>query len=306
MNAFIDHHIVARKPNFDFSKTPIHWINNDAFTTHVFNSLTVFIPEIEYWFCRLSNQTLAYVNDANLRADIKGFIAQEAAHANAHKAAQAYFTTHNIDPSAFQSTVEWMLKNLLNDTPLGLAWPFTPLKHDWLTFRMGIIACWEHYFCFIGTWILAANRLDHVSDPAMLDLMRWHGAEEVEHRTVAFDAYRALAGDGFKAYAVRQAAMAVAFPIMILVWLKTTAHLGKIDGTVAGRKLAKKSLPRLLVQFGLTAHRTGRVPSVGSLIKSLAMWVKPNHHPEQDGDIQAALHYIANSPAAQLALRKRT
>lgn len=302
MSKFIDHHIVVRKPNFDFTKTPIHWIDNDAFTTHVFNSLTVFIPEIEYWFCRLSNQTLPYVNDANLRADIKGFIAQEAAHANAHKAAQAYFATHNIDPSAFQATVEWLLKNILNDTPLGFEWPFKQLKYDWLTFRMGIIACWEHYFCFIGTWVLEAKNLDHVSDPAMLDLMRWHGAEEVEHRTVAFDAYRALAGDGLKAYIGRQAAMVVAFPVMIVFWLSATSHLGKVDGTVAGCKLAKKSLPHLIVLFGLTARRTGRIPTIGSLVKSLGMWVKPGHHPEHDGDIKAALHYIANSPTAQLAL----
>lgn len=302
MSTFIDHHIVVRKPNFDFSKTPIHWIDNDAFTTHIFNSLTVFIPEIEHWFCRLSNQTLQYVNDANLRADIKGFIAQEAAHANAHKAAREYFKTHNIDPSAFQASIEWLIRNVLNDTPLGLEWPFKQLKRDWLGFRMGVIACLEHYFCSIGTWILEAENLDHVSDPAMLDLMRWHGAEEVEHRTVAFDAYRALAGDGLKSYIGRQAAMVVAFPAMLIILLKATAHLGKVDGTVSGRRLSKKSLLSLIVQLEVTARRTGRLPTIGSLVKSLGAWVKPGHHPEHDGDIKAALHYIANSPAAQLAL----
>lgn len=302
MSKFIDHQIVVRKPQFDFSKTPIHWVQNDVFTTHVLNSLTVFIPEVEYWFCRLCNQTLPYVRDDNLRADIKNFIAQEAAHANAHKAARIYFSTHNIDPSAFQASVDWLLKNILNDTPLGIEWPFQPLKREWLAFRMGIIAAWEHYFCFIGTWILDAE-LDHVADPAMLDLLRWHGAEEVEHRTVAFDAYRALAGDGVQSYVVRQAAMAAAFPIMIIVWLKATSHLGKMDGTIAGRKMSKKSMLRLIVDFGVTARRTDRLPSIGSLLKTLALWAKPNHHPEHDGDIKAAMRYIAQSPAAQFALK---
>ncbi len=304
MTTFIDHQIVTRKPRFDFSATPVHWIAGDAFTTHMMNALHVFIPEVEYWFCRLSNQTLPYVADENLRADIKAFIAQEAAHANAHKAARAYLDRHHIDPSAFTSTIEWLLRNVLNDAPLGQEAFFARHSREWLAFRMGIIAAWEHYFCFIGTWVLDAGDLDQVADPAMLDLMRWHGAEEVEHRTVAFDAYRTLAGDGIKGYLGRQASMAVAFPIMAVVWLKAAAHLGKVDGTAAGHKLGKKSLPRLIVDFGRTARKTDRLPTIGSLLGSLGMWLKPGHHPEHDGDIEAALRYIASSPAAQLVDRR--
>ncbi len=294
MTSFIDHQIMTRRPKFDFSKTPIHWIANDAFNTHVFNSLHVFIPEVEYWFCRLSNQTLPYVKDDNLRADIKAFIAQEAAHATAHKSARDYLSNYKIDPSAFTATIEWLLRNVLSDSPLGMESFFARHKQDWLAFRMGMIAAWEHYFCFIGTWVLNAGDLDHVADPAMLDLMRWHGAEEVEHRTVAFDAYRALAGEGLKAYVGRQAAMAIAFPIMVVVWLKAAAHLGKVDGTVEGQKLGKKSLPRLIWELDRVGRKTDRLPTVSSLLGSLRLWAKPGHHPEHDGDIQAALRYVTN------------
>ena len=41
MSTFIDHHIVARKVQFDFSQTPRHWVPNDVLTTHVLNSMHV-------------------------------------------------------------------------------------------------------------------------------------------------------------------------------------------------------------------------------------------------------------------------
>src|SRR5579872_5462491 len=41
------------------------------------------------------------------------------------------------------------------------------------------------------------------ADPVMLDLLRWHGAEEVEHRALVYDVYQDLSGS----YALRCAAM---------------------------------------------------------------------------------------------------
>jgi len=43
-------------------------------------------------------------------------------------------------------------------------------------------------------WVLDADGLDEAMHPMMLDLVRWHGAEEVEHRCVAFDVYQHLGG----------------------------------------------------------------------------------------------------------------
>jgi hypothetical protein len=49
----------------------------------------------------------------------------------------------------------------------------------------------EHYTAVLGQWILDAHQLDEAgADPAMMDLLRWHGAGEVEHRSVAFDVYQ--------------------------------------------------------------------------------------------------------------------
>ncbi len=47
----------------------------------------------------------------------------------------------------------------------------------------------------LGDWALNATALDAAgADPTMMDLLRWHGAEEVEHRAVAFDLFTHLDG----------------------------------------------------------------------------------------------------------------
>lgn len=39
----------------------------------------------------------------------------------------------------------------------------------------------------MGDWALNADLEKFGADPQMLDLYRWHGAEEVEHRAVAHE-----------------------------------------------------------------------------------------------------------------------
>ncbi len=57
--------------------------------------------------------------------------------------------------------------------------------------RLAIIAAVEHITAFLGDWVLNADGLDRAGiHPTMLDLLRWHGAEEVEHRSVAYDVMR--------------------------------------------------------------------------------------------------------------------
>lgn len=302
MAKFRNHQIHGRKVRFDFAQTPRHWVPDDVLTTHVLNGMHVLLPAVEHWFCRLANQSLPYVTDAALRADLKGFVAQEGAHAKAHLGAESYFAAHGIDASRFKARLDWLFRNLLNDTPLGLRGPFTRWPRQWLALRMGGIACLEHYFCFLGTWALQARALDDSgADPAMLDLVRWHAAEEVEHRTVAFDAYRALAGEGLSAYLGRQAPMALAFPAIIGVWLAAARHLAQADGDAAARGLAAQSWPARLLNYQRHARRSGRLPTLGHFLQGLAIWVRPGHHPEQDGDPIAAQAYLARSPAAQAA-----
>jgi hypothetical protein len=47
----------------------------------------------------------------------------------------------------------------------------------------------------LGHWILVSRGLEEAgADPEMLDLLRWHGAEEVEHRSLVFEVHQAVGG----------------------------------------------------------------------------------------------------------------
>src|SRR5699024_3277503 len=76
---------------------------------------------------------------------------------------------------------------------------------QYLLERAALIGGLEHLFAFLGDWILNADLEAHGADPQMLDLFRWHGAEEVEHRNVAHDVVAHL-GVG---YLRRNAAMVI-------------------------------------------------------------------------------------------------
>jgi uncharacterized protein len=53
--------------------------------------------------------------------------------------------------------------------------------------RLWLIAAIEHYTAVMGDFALNCAWDDHNAHPTMVDLFRWHGSEEVEHRMVAHD-----------------------------------------------------------------------------------------------------------------------
>jgi uncharacterized protein len=49
------------------------------------------------------------------------------------------------------------------------------------------LAAIEHYTAVLGDVALNCRWADYGADPMVMDLFRWHGSEEVEHRNVTHD-----------------------------------------------------------------------------------------------------------------------
>ena len=128
--------------------------------------------------------------------------------------------------------MDFLFNKALADQPFGKEVPKI-LDHQWDLFRLGIIATVEHMTCVLGKYALYNKHWEELgADPEMIDLIKWHGSEEIEHRTVAFDLYRHLGGGYIARYY-----MSVAVIVGVLgLWVDGAAHIMGQDPRFADKK----------------------------------------------------------------------
>src|SRR5690606_38301447 len=60
---------------------------------------------------------------------------------------------------------------------------------------LAITAATEHFTAILADWLLSNPDAMAGTEPRLRMMWQWHSAEESEHRTTAFDLYRALGGN---------------------------------------------------------------------------------------------------------------
>lgn len=274
-----------RRVSFDWSQVPVQWVPDDPTTTHTVNVLHLLLPAGERWFVHIYKQVLPRITDDRLKADVKGFMGQEAVHARAHSAVLEHLGAHGLDPTPFTRDIEFLFNRIGGDDAVPRF-----MRSWWLTTRVAIVAAIEHFTAVLGAWILDSPALDAAgADATMLDLLRWHGAEEVEHRSVAFDVFQHVSGNWLR----RVLAMLVVAPTMLWLFRRGARFLCSIDPSYSGR------LPTIGTYR--TSAKRQRLPSQASLLMAIPRYCKPGYHPSQEADTNAALRYLASSPAALAA-----
>lgn len=288
-----DHYeITPRRVSFDWDRTPLHWIPDEPTATHVINVLHLLLPAGERWFVKVFKEGLPLVTDPELLKDVKGFMGQEATHSVQHSYVLDHLAAQHLDTAAYTKYVDVLFQKILGETPpLGALIP----EREWLRLRLSVIAAIEQFTAVLGDWVLAAEGLDRAgTDEVMLDLLRWHGAEEVEHRAVAFDMYQHCGGEGLPRYARRVAGMAVTAPVILYMWAWGAAYLVRHDPQLADR-------PRYSLGAHNRAVRKGLLPTWKELGSAVPRYLRRSYHPSQEGSMRRAVEYLAQSPAARAA-----
>ena len=100
--------------------------------------------------------------------------------------------------------------------------------------RLAATAAFEHITAILAESALSDDdpMIDQADD-AMLALWQWHAAEEMEHKAVAFDVYRAVGGtEKMRKRAMRQATMFLMIDVMMGL-----THMLRKDGKLWNLRL---------------------------------------------------------------------
>ncbi|GAA3721526.1 metal-dependent hydrolase [Gordonia hankookensis] len=277
----------ARNVTFDWSDTPLHWIPDHPVPSNFISVLNLLLPEGERWFVQTYNEALPLVADDELAATMRGFIGQEAMHAEAHDHVLWEFLDHHgIDPRPYLRQMEWIFRKVLG--PMHGGSPKARQKH--LIERLWLIAALEHYTAILGDFALNNAWVESGADPGMTDLFTWHGAEEVEHRAVAHEV-AIYFGDG---YLRRGRAMLVALPVLLLLLNRGFRFIMKQDTSLSYNYFQRQ------YHYFRGVH-AGVLPKMRKIILATFSYFRPGFHPNEIGSTAQAVAYLAASPAARNA-----
>lgn len=297
----IQYHIKPRKVKFEWQDTPIDWIPEQPFASYFINEINMILPAGEFWFCRLYNKVLPQITDAKLAEDVRAFIRQEAMHAQAHNSAnKEYLTERQIDVQRNLRVMDYLFTHMLADDPMGKKMP-KMFERQWDLFRLGIVATVEHMTCILGKYVLYNQYWEQLgADPNMLDLVKWHGAEEIEHRSVAFDLYRHLGGG----YLGRYYQSVIVIGLVLGLWVDGAAHILKQDPRFQAQRPAVYK-PWIWMEWYRISQKDNRLlPNPLWLVSQQLGYLMPWYDPVHEAKTEDAIAYLDRSPAAKRALPK--
>ncbi len=174
--------ITARKFSFNFPNglNP-KWVPNNIPLAHFFNGVSLIMPYLEPYLCRTNNEVRAHIHDQNLLEDIKGFNNQEFIHHACHR--RINFLLRKNGYPEFEA-----VEKRNNEF-------YQRLSRRSLRTKLAYSAGFETMTQGFTKWLCGKRiALFANSCPYLTSFWLMHMVEEVEHKTVAFDAYMAYSG----------------------------------------------------------------------------------------------------------------
>lgn len=259
--------MTVRRPTFDFADLPRTWLAGSAAATHAGNAGHVFIPLGEEFFIDSVKEFRSQANEQR-RSEINAFIGQETVHKRAHQTLWDHLTSQGVPVERYAAFITWLRK----------AEPRVPAK-----LRLSITAALEHYTAAFADSFVTEDLTEAVPDE-MARMLAWHGLEELEHRSVAFD----VMVDNDTGYGLRIIGFALATGLFIVVPAVGTVMFALADRNtdVSPQQPASSDTAATGTEQGQHQPDTRAMVSMAGrfarrTLGHLADYLRPGFHPSQ-------------------------
>jgi predicted metal-dependent hydrolase len=150
--------------------------------------------------------------------------------------------------------------------------------------NLAITAAAEHYtatFAELAFENFDSGIFEARVHPTMMDFLMWHAAEEIEHKSVAFDVLLAVDSR----YSVRAAGAVLATAILLGFWVAGTTMLLRQEGTTWAQVRTEMEASYEQGELGRPAH----------MVRALLEYLRPGFHPSQKDNGWRVAEYFARS-----------
>jgi predicted metal-dependent hydrolase len=152
---------------------PRLWHGGCVEATAIYNALSTTFPRGEAFFVE-SVRAFREGAPARLAEEIRGFTTQEAIHSREHDAFNKRAADAGYDLSKLEAQVEKRLAVTRGKPPIV---------------SLAATMALEHFTAILAHQLLADPRHLEGAEKETADLWRWHAAEEIEHKGVAYDTW---------------------------------------------------------------------------------------------------------------------
>lgn len=201
--------ITPRDIAFNREGAPARWWHGgDPVATTFFNALSMTFPQGETFFIE-SVRRFREQTEGALRQQIEAFIQQEAAHTREHVVFNRLIKRCGYDTAAIEAYMRKRMEIARSRHPIA---------------QLAITVALEHFTAIMAYSLLKDPRPMPGAPEEIVRMWQWHAIEEIEHKAVAFDTYRAATRtlSPFARWAIRAQVMLL---ISIQFWHSVFRHM---------------------------------------------------------------------------------
>lgn len=246
--------IPPRRLDFEFSpeQTTRYYYDGDPFVSTMLTVLSSLFPHGESFFVQSVRNYRDQVTDPLMKAQVAGFIGQEAMHSKEHVAFNKMATEQGYPVDKLDRDVGVLLKLAQKVAPEVV--------------QLAATVCLEHYTAILTEMVLRDPRVQQSFAKDVAPLWLWHCLEETEHKNVAYDVYQKVSGS----YAIRAGTM---IPTTIIFWSVVFLFHGRMLAADGQLLNVRQNWRGLKYVWG------GRKGVFSRLVPEFLDFFKPNFHP---------------------------